>query len=171
MLNNYEWFKTEILKMTKTSLSNYDIIGVMGGTNDYWNSIEIGTINDKSTNTLYGCLNDLVEHLLVNASGKFIFLMTPIIGYRSSERISEGYASFPYPTNNKNLTLDDYCEAIRKVGEKYSIPVLDMKKNSGLCSLISSEDKRLYHDGIHPNSAGYEQIAKVVGNYLKTNYR
>lgn len=161
----------DMISTVGSSTFSNDIIGVMGGTNDYWNNVEIGTISDTEINTFYGALNNIAEHLLTNAPDKFIFFMTPITGYRSDARINEGFASFPYPTNNKNFTLDDYCDAIRKVGEKYSIPVLDMKKVSGMCSLIPNVDNKLYHDGIHPNDEGYKQMGNVVKNYLTSNYR
>ena len=143
----------------------------MGGTNDFWNNVPIGNIDDADTSTFYGALNTLVRHLITTFPGRFLYLATPIMGYRSQRRLDEGKAPFPYPKNNKGFSLDDYCEAIRKVAEKYSIPLLDLKRESGLCPLIDSEDTRLYSDGIHPNSAGYQQIAKVIHNFLEANYR
>ena len=97
--------------------------------------------------------------------------MTPINGYRSADRIAEGYASFPYPTNSKNFTLDDYCEIVRKVGKALSIPVLDMKNISGLCPMIKENDVAFYYDGVHLNSKGYEKMAKTIANFLNENYR
>lgn len=145
-----------------------DIIGVMGGTNDFWNNVPMGTIDDSETNTFYGALNTLAQHIITTFPGSYFFFMTPIMGYRGHRT---GVAEFPYPKNSQNLTLDDYCNAIRNVSEKYSIPLLDMKKNSGMCPLIESEDLRLYSDGVHPNATGYQQIAKTIGRFLNANYR
>ena len=151
-----------------STYQNADIIGVMGGTNDFWNNVPIGEIDSVDTSTFYGALNTIAQHILVNFQGAYFFLMTPIMGYRGNRT---GLAAFPYPKNSKGLSLDDYCEAIRKIAEKYSIPLLDMKRVSGMCPLIESEDQRLYSDGVHPNSNGYQQIAKTIKNFLETNYR
>ena len=148
-----------------------DIMGVMGGTNDFWNNVPLGNIEDSVTTTFYGAWNRLLTHLITTSQGSFIFAMTPISAYRSANRIAEGKASFPYPKNNLGLTLDDYCEAIRKICLKYSVPVLDLKQVSGMCPMIDSEDYRLYSDGVHPNNTGYAQIGKIIINYLETNYR
>lgn len=145
-----------------------DIIGVMGGTNDFWNNVPMGTIDDSDTTTFYGALNTIAKHIITTFPGSYFFFMTPIMGYRGHRT---GVAEFPYPANTKNLTLDDYCEAIRNVAEKYSVPLLDLKRVSGMCPLIESEDLRLYTDGVHPNAAGYKQIAKTIGRFLTANYR
>lgn len=148
-----------------------DIIGVMGGTNDFWNNVPMGTIDDSDTTTFYGALNTIAQHIITTFPGAYFFFMTPIMGYRSAARVEAGAAAFPYPTNSQDLTLDDYCEAIRNVAEKYSVPLLDMKRVSGMCPLIESEDNRLYSDGVHPNATGYQQIAKTIGRFLTANYR
>ena len=148
-----------------------DIVGIMGGTNDYWNNVPLGNIEDSDTTTFYGAWNTLLKHMITTAPGAFIFGMTPPQAFRSAKRIAEGKATFPHPKNNLGLTFGDYCEAINKVCAKYAIPVLDLQNGSGMCPLIDSEDYRLYSDGLHPNNAGYEHIANIIKNYLENNYR
>lgn len=148
-----------------------DIIGIMGGTNDYWNGVEIGDVDSLNTFTFCGALNHLLEDMITKNPGAFIFFMTPPPAYRSADRIAEGFASFPYPTNVKGKTFDDYCEAIKKVCAKYAVPVLDLKHTSGLCPMIPSEDARLYHDGVHLNIDGYQHLGKIVSNFILAEYR
>lgn len=147
-----------------------DIIGIMGGTNDYWNNVPLGTIGSTDTTTFYGALEYLVSTFITYKPGVFLFLMTPPQAYRSESRLDEGYAAFPYPKNNLGLSLDDYCEAIRKVCAKYSLPCLDLQKNSGMTPLIFTQDALYYHDGVHFNAEGYSKIGNIVYKFLLNNY-
>ena len=69
-----------------------DIISVMGGFNDYWLNIELGTIEDENTTTIYGALNTLAKGLKNKYPNAYIFFMTPYIWGLDSGTNDIGYS-------------------------------------------------------------------------------
>ena len=63
--------------------------------------------------------------------------------------------------------LKTYVEIIREVAEFYSLPLLDLYKNSGLQPRLPVIQEMYMPDGLHPNDAGYRVLAELVTNALK----
>ena len=132
-----------------------------GGRNDYGVNVPLGTLTVDYTGTIddttfYGGLESLFRQALVKFNGKKIGFI--IIHKANAE---------PYTRNAQGLTMDDYYNAIIKTCEKYSIPVCDLYKNSGLITAIT-ELKDTYTDGadgLHPNDEGYKKyyVPKISG--------
>ena len=75
-----------------------DIISVWLGFNDWARSFPLGTIEDKTNTTIYGCLYLIAEHLTNVHKDAFVFFITP---YKTSLIRNEYY------------TLPDVVKAIK----------------------------------------------------------
>ena len=61
-----------------------------------------------------------------------------------------------------------YVEIIREVAEFYSLPVLDLYKNSGLQPRLPVIQQMYMPDGLHPNDAGHRVLADQIVQFLRT---
>ena len=133
-----------------------DIISVLLGVNDFNRSFPLGEMGDKTTETIYGSLYLIAEHLTTTHKDAFVFFMTP---YKERRAWSD----------NKDYKLTDVVKAIKVVGAKYDIPVLDLH-NKG-----QFEDVEMYNsdnDGLHPSQEfmrnyAAPQIAQFIRDYYQ----
>lgn len=136
---------------------NADIVSVMGGTNDCYQSCPIGTINDVGTSTFYGRIKLLVTTVKAKYPNAFIFFMTP---YQSK-------TDSCYIGNENGNVLKDYADVIIEICNLYDISVLDMY-NYGNFELEMFKD---YSDGTHPSEDFYENYsAPQIVQFIKDNY-
>lgn len=141
-----------------------DAIVVFGGTNDFGHgTIPLGTMDDRDVHTFYGGLHTLCLYLIKTYISKPIIFMTPL--HRLNEvldhnnRINEG--------NKSARPLIDFVNAIREVCEFYSIPVLDLYKESGMYGQVWAWCEGYMPDGLHPNDAGHKIIAHKLQKFLE----
>lgn len=139
-----------------------DIVLVFGGTNDYGRAVytpTLGTITDNVNTTVYGALNILCEGLVTKYPKAFIFLCTPL------KRADKTGA------NDGGYTLEDVANAIREVGQKFGMPVLDLNYKGGF--YISNSSFRGQYGGndkLHPNQAfNEEHLAPMIAKFIKSN--
>ena len=55
-----------------------------------------------------------------------------------------------------------YNEMLTEVANYLAIPVLDVRRNSGINPNVPSMKTAFMPDGLHPNAAGYERIARCI---------
>ena len=60
----------------------------------------------------------------------------------------------------------DYVNKIREVAEYYSLPVIDLYKESGLQPKVEIIREKFMPDGLHPSDAGAKIIAEKIYAYL-----
>ena len=148
----------DVVSFCSSSAIKYDVISVAGGVNDQAKSFPIGSINDSSTETIYGSLNIICETLLEKYPDAFIFLITPIKQPTSETPNKEGY------------TLSVVRDAICAIGEKYDLPVLDLYNTSG----FETDEYGMNHpdcDGWHPLQEFVDNVmAPQVANFIVENY-
>ena len=166
-----------------------DAVFVMGGTNDFNCGLPMGefftertdSVNHNGeivarkrrdlvmdTNCFCGRLNLLLDTLRRALPASQIILMTPI---------HRGYAIFgdtniqpdEYWANAQGLYIDDYVHAVRRAGEIWSAPVIDLFSASGLYPIIDGYAP-YFHDAVtdrlHPNARGHERMARVIAAAL-----
>lgn len=168
-----EKFNTELL-------SSYDIVTIMGGTNDYGHSAhtlgsldtmeEDAKLGNKCT-TIYGSVYYLINTLLtLKPSIRIYFATQP---YRLSY---ENDATGPggYEPNAQGLTMEKIADAIIDVCGHYGIPVFDFYRCSGwnpwTVRFKDPEnpkagdvvDNKYTYDGLHPK-AGKGNGADLLG--------
>lgn len=138
-----------------------DMVVVFGGTNDYGHgNAELGTPDDRTADTFYGACHVLFSGLIKKYLGKPIIIMTPT--HRINEMDRKGELAREYGA------LIEYVTIIREVAEYYSLPVLDLYKESGIQPEIDEVRAAFMPDGLHPNAAGHKMIAEKLKHYLET---
>ena len=161
-----------------TNMSNdADIIVVSAGTNDWmyaWAPIgDIEEPDDGSANrTFYGALKALCKGLIDKYPNKVIFFTTPIKRAQSFENgnggeyTADGIATTPYSKNKYGKTLGDYADIIKEVCGYYSIPVLDMYRESLLNPHIASQQSMFDSALTHPNATGRKIMARRICGWI-----
>lgn len=140
-----------------TDFSKYDLITVFGGTNDFKMGASLGEIGaigdtDFDTTTFYGGYRTIIEHILTNKPTTRLVLVTPL------QRNKDNYNSWN-TTNSQGHSLKDFVEAVKKLGEMYSLPVVDLFAESGINNLTLST---FTYDGLHPNNEGFVRVANCI---------
>lgn len=156
-------------------LAPYDIVTVMGGTNNYGRSMPLGTINDNpAMNTsVYSEIKYVIDKILtIKPSIKIIWCTEP---YRI---LATSSAPAGYEENDAGYTMEDVADAIINVCNHYGIPVFDFYRNSNWNSYTVKYDENdelienIYtYDGLHPKSGtgnGGELLGISFGNFINT---
>ena len=153
--------------------ANADIIAVSCGTNDFeyaW--CPIGDIDSTDNTTFYGALKTLCQGLVDMYPQKVIFFTTPIKRAQAfesgngGEYTADGVMTTPFSKNKYGKTLMDYADIIKEVCGYYSIPVLDMYRESMLNPHLASQQDMFDSVYTHPNATGQKIMARRVAGWL-----
>ena len=136
--------------------STADINFILGGTNDWTKNTPLGTITDTTNATFYGALNTLITGMLTKYPTQTIVLATPM--HRKDDTVP----------NSLGLILEDLCDAIKAIGKKYGIFVLDLYETSGFYPDNETNYTSICPDGRHPNDAGHIKLANRISGALMT---
>ena len=140
-----------------------DIVVVFGGTNDFGHGdAPFGTIDDTDETTFCGAFHALCRKLIERYPDAQLLVLTPL--HRDSEDVG--------PYNERGLRLESnlegYVNAIMDIAAFYAIPVLDLFRISGIQSRVPIIKEKFIPDGLHPNDAGHEKMARKIIGYLGT---
>ena len=146
-------------EIEKLGITKADVYSIFLGTNDWWGSKPLGTINDYQNNTgtatVYGSFKIIINKLRsLNADAKII-LITPM------QRVD-----FVYINNFKNNAFGSYKEkngqrleqfagAVNAIGQLENIPVVDLYNKSGMTLKKLVKFKRLKD----PQTGSYKNYA------------
>ena len=152
------------------SIPDSDIITIYMGTNDYGHETPMGTIDDTEDVSFYGALNVIIPGIQMAHPDALLVWMTPThrYGFGTSKMLGTAF-TYDHLPNGRGYSLDDYVDAIKEVCDKYDVPVIDLFTLSGMDPSLSEVRSQYMPDGLHPNSAGHEKIAAIVGaslNYM-----
>lgn len=140
-----------------------DIVAVFGGTNDFGHGdAPMGSMSDRTPDTFYGALHTLYSSLIEKFPDSPIVVITPL--HRLNEDNPRGDGNKPQDIG----TLKTYVGIIREVAEYYSLPLLDLYKESGLQPKVPIINEKYFADGLHPNDEGHKVIAKKIASFLQT---
>ncbi|MBQ9012779.1 MAG: SGNH/GDSL hydrolase family protein [Bacilli bacterium] len=135
----------------------YDLVTIFIGTNDFRYNKKLGNIkeNNYDETTFIGSYQMLIERILSSNPEVELVLITPL------QRTKDGYdINYINKAGNK---LVDYVNSIKALGEKYSLPVLDLYSTSG----FTSDTMDIYtRDDLHPNKRGFERISEKMYRFL-----
>ena len=156
------WCDKDFIMRVDTMDPDADIIVVFGGTNDFGHGdAPLGDMTDRTPYTFYGACHTLIEKLIEKYPDSLIVFMTPI--HRCSEDNPRGDGNKP-----ERGPLKRYVEIIKEVTEYYSIPTLDLWSCSSIQPKNPIIKEKYCPDGLHPNDAGHEIIAKRLAGFLQT---
>lgn len=131
-----------------------DYITLWFGINDS-NYAELGTIDDTDNTTFYGAYKIVLNYLIATYPLAKIGL---VVTYGATTT---------------------FKKAIRDIGVKYGIPVLDFtaasvpvfseKNSTGIyADVVSSRKATFLADGTHPNDAGYQYLSTFFEHWLRS---
>ena len=136
------------------------LVVVFGGTNDFGHGdAPLGCKFDRTPDTFYGACHYLMSGLINKYPDAKIVFMTPL------HRISED--NVVKENGLQGANLETYVNIIKEVAAYYSLPVIDLWSVSGLQPKVGIIKEKYVPDGLHPNDAGHEKMAQVIGAYLK----
>lgn len=154
--------------------TNIDLITIALGVNDYSKQtasepILLGNFLDTGTTTISGCINTLITSLLAKyQTGAKMVIFTPLptkgqYGYKEK------------PSSSYSYSFVELVDMIKKYAEHYSLPCLDLYRQSNLQPWLPSADALYFTapnnttpDGLHPNDAGHERISTKIKAFLES---
>lgn len=139
-----------------------DIVLLFGGTNDFGHGdAPLGSCADRTDATFCGGLRLLFEAVIAKYPKADIVVLTPFHRLNEDSPYGDGSKTVP------GVPLKQYVEAIRTLAEEYSLPVLDLYKESGLQPNVPALREAYMPDGLHPNDAGHAILAEKIVRFLQ----
>lgn len=151
--------------------SDFDVIIVWGGINDFQLGAELGEMGDTMDGTFYGAVANLCEALTTKyKEAKIGFVTTtPIASLATKQALNLQYGGGDQP-NAKGYYLSQYMDAIREVCAVHSIPVLDLYRESGFnqrnIDVVTADINETGPDGLHPSHKGFKLIANKSAMFI-----
>ena len=160
---NEPWTEETFVMRARTMPDDLDAIVIFGGTNDFGTGdAPLGNMESRDPFTFYGACHDLLIYLLTRYPGKPIVIMTP------THRLSESDDTYNELGVRRFGKLQVYVDALREVAQYYGIPVVDLFRECPMQPKVESLRQMYMPDGLHPNDAGHELIARMLLNKLQT---
>jgi lysophospholipase L1-like esterase len=166
----------QIFNRISSMSASADLITVFAGTNDWYNigkTLVLGTLGDTDQNaSLYGAVDYTIKQLIAKYPTQTIAVFTPIP--RSNSYGNTGANA------TTNYYLRDVADAIIAVCKAYSIPCLDLFRNSSPLAPWNTTNKATYFvpdsgsidvpngDGLHPNHLGHSILADKILSFLNS---
>ena len=195
-VSGYQWSNIYPMarKMRGEMTNSVDAIMIFLGTNDYNAGVPLGEwfeVEEKDVNR-NGVTLRLPHRTFVRGMGTFRGRINTVLGYLKQEfpdqqivlmtPIHRGYANFGSsnvqpPENVPNvlgLYVEDYIRVLREAADIWSVPLIDLYRESGLlpCDPAYAKD---FADGgadgkdnLHPSTSGHRRLAKVIAGHLRT---
>lgn len=143
--------------------SDYDLVILFGGINDYIQSVPIGTADEDYVDYFMPAVDVCIHFLVETFTQARIVVLSPLMTYNT------------YP-NAEGLCQEEYAACIREVAKSYCLPVLNLTEESGFCPFIETfkdmwtlvPDGYDTADGVHPN-AEYQKkyLAPMIRRFLE----
>lgn len=155
---------------------DFDVMLVMGGTNDWVQDRAIGTENDINTDdqtftgTFYGGLNALMKKLTTKYPTKRIIFMTQTpTKNKNGESFFLKKGSADGLKNSNGDTTRDFAKATLNACGNNHVPCVDLNSLVGwnennISSFVLNEDDMFFH----PTSVGGKRMAECISGFLKS---
>lgn len=154
-------FSRHFASRVEEMIPDADVVMVFGGTNDFGHGDAVlGKMSDRDENSFYGSLHVLYRKLIRRYPTSRIIIMTPL------HRTGDTDATYNEFGIRRCCDLKGYVDAIREVAQYYSLPVLDLFKDSGLQPEVEAINERFFADGLHPNDEGHKVLSDLVKKFL-----
>lgn len=144
--------------------SQYDLVVVFGGINDYIQNIPMGSESGTDyTVSFKPAVNKFFDYLIQNFTQARLCVLLPLRTYQTW-------------ANSEGNYQQDYSDYIKKVAKSYCLPILNLTEDSGFCPFISTFSDMWTlqpqgyqsHDGTHPNEEYEEKyLAPMIKGFLQ----
>lgn len=151
MADTPRWTNTFMTKYKNITWSDFDLVTIALGTNDFGMGSELGNIDSEDTTTFYGAYNTVLNYIFTTNPKIRVVLITP---WQRNNRNTP---------NAENKILLDYVEAIKLLGEKWSCPVYDAYSNAGW----NEKTLNIYTvDGLHGSAEGFKFMGESFAEFM-----
>ena len=173
---NYQFYKHPVD-------ANSDIVTIFGSFNDaYDGDFKFGQEGDTGTDTLWGALQHVLDHIYESAFGTQVGIISPgpwgaINQHLSSDLKMSTLVTFTDTTVN-SMSIRDFAEKYVQILHDFaklnSLPFLDLYHYSGLRPWDSDFINKYYHgtndtDTTHPNADTMKQfIAPKIAKFIES---
>lgn len=141
-----------ISRIPTFDFTKYELMTMLYGINDFTYGCEIGSIDDEINDaTFIGAYRKAIETIFKANATVRIILFTPF--------------NTATEANSKGHNLVEYANAVLKVGEYYSLPVIDLFRNAGMSSRCNFQPT--FGSGVHPNALGHEFAGGYIVSQVK----
>ena len=144
--------------------SNYDLVTISYGMNDFRNLAKLGTFDDdvKVGGTVYSNMRYMIEKILKDNPDCEIVLITPLncLGYGDYD----SNWALGYQPQSGRAGMVDIFNALKEACEYYNLKMIDMTYNS----FINRNNIQNYLlDNLHPTVDGYKILAEELAHKIK----
>lgn len=160
-----EEFESMVDVLEQVDFSNVELVIIQHGVNDYYGGVPIrNTFNEMDEYSFAGAMRTSIKALRQANPNMRILFVTPTYSWlidenKSCEEYENGYG-----------VLEDYIAEELRIAEECDVEIIDIYHD--FYPHDEWEDWSLFTiDGIHPNEAGREKIAKKISEYLKGENR
>lgn len=154
--------ETPFVEQIKEISPDYDLCIMLGGINDFINSVPMGERGNGDRHTFCGAVEEIIRSLQRKNPQGQLLLMTPM-------RVHQ-FRDFPswQDKNDEGYQLKDYHAALLEMAEYYCVPVLDLYRLGHINGETPEMKAALLPDGIHPSAEGHRRIARKAAQFLTT---
>ncbi len=139
-------------KIQELELPKADVYTIFLGTNDWWSGRPIGTVKDYIGNTgsktVYGAFRIIIDKLRTLNEKSHIILLTPL--QRGDFVYIGDFKNNAYGSYRKKdgQSLADVADAIKEIGDREYLTVIDLYNESGIDQKNMVKFKRLKNSSI-----------------------
>lgn len=160
------WNRAQTIAASITQSPDY--ITLLWGANDITKGSNIlGNVNSVGTDTQAGLINQALSDLITKFYDKKFGIITLLP--------RDIYNNVTNLNTNKGFTATQFADLLTAIAHKYSIPVLDLYRESNLYPWIAAANALYFTapgetspDGLHPNDAGQEAISNKIRSFLES---
>ena len=160
-----------------TRISDYNVVVLAAGTNDYLDDSVLGSVDSYDTSTFYGALNHIMAKIKEASDTRVSMNLTPIkvvfvdLFYSDRTNHYKTLHNRDITPNNLGLTLMDYQRAIDDIYNRWSASDLELfnfkTRDYGIvtnenCPYTSS-------DNLHFSKFTYGQYGNAIAEFLVEN--
>ena len=161
---------------TNTKISDYNVVMLMAGTNDYFDNTVLGSIDDKSTHTFNGALNHILGKIKEASDVRVSNGQDPIkvvfVDLFYSERTHD-YTKLnnrDVTPNKIGLTLMDYQKALDKQLKKWSLSFETFHFKTRDYNIVNQANcPYTTADNLHFTKFTYGQYGNAMAEFLVEN--
>ena len=159
-ISNCRKTNTVLAQLQAESKTKYDFVIIHGGVNDAWDVAPVGTISEGfdaelDMSTFAGGLETTFKY------AKETFKDAQF-GYIINFKINRSDVG-------KLADMSEYFDIAKQICDKWEIPYLDLYNDEDFNNnVLKYKEYTNLYDLIHPSSAGFDVLAPVISDWMKT---
>lgn len=157
-------YRPQAKALNAVNWDDIDLITVFFGGNDFGSANPIGKDTDMTGATFKGAINKVIKGIHETLPTVRVVFICPM--FRSRIYTVNGENSDENP-NTAGVYFKEYIESIENITKKNHVPSINLHDLSGINKYNADY---FLSDGKHPNSLGYETIARIISNRLELLY-